>query len=110
MYHVEVLADVKKDLASADRAARERIQDAITTKLATNPQGYGDRLSGDLAGFWKLRVGRYRIVYEILEHHVVVLVLGAGKRSEGDREDVYVRLTRSKLARRRRRHGIRDDD
>lgn len=39
-------------------------------------------LSGDLAGFFKLRVGDYRVIYEILGAEQILLVHAVGHRRE----------------------------
>lgn len=43
----------------------DRIRRAIEDRPAQDPVAYGQCLRKDLAGSWKLRVGDYRVVYEI---------------------------------------------
>ena len=51
---------------------RDRILDAIEHRLSRDPTHYGERLRKSLHGFWKIRVGDYRVVYEILGQEVRV--------------------------------------
>ena len=55
-----------------------------------NPTNRGKRLVKDLTGFHSLHVaGRYRIIYKIEKQTVIVYVLAAGIRKEGDKKDIY---------------------
>jgi mRNA interferase RelE/StbE len=52
--------------------------------LASNPRPHGvKKLQGD-ENLWRIRVGAYRIVYEIHDDRLVVLVIRIG-----DRKDIY---------------------
>ena len=50
-----------------------RIEKAIETRLATAPHQYGEPLRKTLHGYWKLRVGDYRVVFKIVEKEVRIL-------------------------------------
>ena len=52
-----------------------RIEKAIEERLATHPDSYGAPLRKWLAGFWKLRVGDWRIIYEIEGDTVSILMI-----------------------------------
>ncbi len=60
-YHPQV-AD---DLEAVPANMRARIRKAIEDRLLTEPDKYGERLRRDLAGAWKLRVGDYRVVFDL---------------------------------------------
>ena len=45
-----------------------------------DPQRYGDPLRRSLSGLWKYRVGDYRLICEIQQEEIVVLVLAVGHR------------------------------
>lgn len=66
---------VKDDAAAIAKAVRERIRSAIATRLTTEPALYGKPLRGTLAGYWKLRVGDWRVVYAIRDHEVIVFAI-----------------------------------
>jgi len=52
---------------------RERIRRAIESRLMTAPQEYGLPLRKSLKGYWKLRVGDYRVVFKIEGEIVYIL-------------------------------------
>jgi len=64
-----------------------RVQKAIELKLTINPLFYGATLHGIPLRLFKLRVGDWRIVYEISPAFVDILFIG-------NRKDVYARLRR----------------
>ena len=55
------------------------------------PEKQGKPMSDALTGFRSVRaVGqRYRVIYQVQEKAVVVLVVTLGLRKEGDKQDVY---------------------
>jgi len=70
---------VTKDLRAAPNADVRRILDRINT-LALNPRGDGCvKLSGQ--NRYRVRQGVYRIIYEIHDHRLVVIVIKIGHRS-----------------------------
>lgn len=60
-------------------------------KLKIEPEKQGKPLTGQLINYRSLRaVGqRYRIIYQVENDKVVVLVVGIGLRKEGNKEDIY---------------------
>jgi mRNA interferase RelE/StbE len=70
LYH----PDVKKiDLPKIDQRRKSSIKEAIETRLSTKPHIYGKPLQRTLKGYWKLRVGSYRIVYKIDNENIIIL-------------------------------------
>lgn len=66
--------DVKSvDIPLLDGRIKSRIKTAIESRLATAPHQYGEPLRKTLRGYWKLRVGDYRVVYKITDNTVLVL-------------------------------------
>ena len=66
--------DVKKvDLPKIDMKNRAMIKRALEERLTTQPELYGKPLQRTLKGYWKMRVGNYRIVFKISETDVLVL-------------------------------------
>jgi len=66
--------DVKTvDIQKLDAKMKIRIRHAIETGLTTEPQQYGTPLRKTLHGFWKLRVGYYRLIFKIVGAEVRVL-------------------------------------
>ncbi|MEK6661842.1 MAG: type II toxin-antitoxin system RelE/ParE family toxin [candidate division NC10 bacterium] len=82
-YEVELRPDVvAEDLVELPASIRARIIRAVESRLTTEPTRYGVRLRQSLGGLWKIRVGDYRIVYEIEEEKVTVWAIR-------HRKDVY---------------------
>lgn len=65
--------DVYKDIAPLDERFKKRIRVAIESRLAVAPQQYGEPLRKTLKGYWKLRVGDYRVVFKVSENEVWIL-------------------------------------
>jgi mRNA interferase RelE/StbE len=71
-----------KQLKKLGRPAQKRIIEFLDTHIvgATEPHQYGRALTGDLHGLWRYRVGEYRIVCQIQDDVLVVLVVRVGHR------------------------------
>ena len=81
-YHKEV---VKNDIPALPAAVKERIKSAIETKLNLYPEQYALPLRRTLKGYWKLRVGDYRVIFEFDRSMIIVLGIG-------HRKDIYHRM------------------
>lgn len=86
-YEVHLHPEITRDLASIPRNVADRILTAIDQRLSTDPAAYGERLRKSLRGYWKLRVGDYRIVYAIVGRRVRVFGVM-------DRKEIYGRVVR----------------
>ena len=79
-YTVEILRSAQKQLAAIDRQDQPRVISAIRT-LANEPRPPGcKKLTGRPA--WRIRVGVYRVIYEIHDNRLLVLVVAIGHRRE----------------------------
>ena len=82
MTYAVVLAPAAiRQLRKMDAVARRRIQAAIDL-LATNPRPPAAKRLVNFEGEWRVRVGDYRIVYDIQDAELVVLVLSTAHRRE----------------------------
>jgi mRNA interferase RelE/StbE len=74
----------------SDRRIREKIGNVID-RLEEDPEKQGKALLGELSGFRSMRaVGqRYRIIYQIRNNEVVVIILAVGIRRDGAKDDIY---------------------
>ena len=79
--------------AVQDRREQEKLRDRID-QLKVEPQKQGKALVDNLSGFRSIRaVGqRYRIVYQVEQDRVLVVVVGLGRRKDGDQKDIYTIL------------------
>jgi len=64
-FEIRYHENVADDLEKIPKSIKKRIATAINNRLAVAPEQYGRKLQRTLAGLWKIRVGDYRIVYEI---------------------------------------------
>ncbi|MDA3950966.1 MAG: type II toxin-antitoxin system RelE/ParE family toxin [Spirochaeta sp.] len=79
-YSIRIKNSAKKALARIDRPDRQRIITRID-ELAENPAA-GSVLKGEFSGLRRVRVGAYRVVYEIRDEELVVLVVRIAHRRE----------------------------
>lgn len=61
---------------------RRRVVQAIEEKLTSHPEIYGKPLQYGHSGRWSLRVGSYRVVYEIHNNEVKVLIITISHRKD----------------------------
>ncbi len=84
-YRISLAPSAARQLRKLDPQARRRVQAAVEL-LATEPRPPAAiRLVGG-SGEWRIRTGDYRIVYEIGEDQLIVLVVRIGHRREVYRE------------------------
>lgn len=50
-------------------------------EIDADPRRFGKRLKANLAGLWRYRVGNYRIICQIVDNELIVLVLAVGHRN-----------------------------
>ena len=79
-YTIVIRKAAEKYIAKLDRPTRLRIINAIQS-LEENPESKGEQLTNHQATY-KLRVGSYRILYDVLESEVTVDVLKVGPRGD----------------------------
>ena len=80
-YAVEIAPAAVRQLRKLDITARRRVQAAIEL-LADDPRPPKARKLVGGAGEWRVRTGDYRIVYEIQDGRLLVLVVAVGHRRE----------------------------
>ena len=73
---------VKKDIPCLPKTMKLRIKTAIEERLMTNPMAVGKPLRYSLQGHRRLRVGDYRIVYQIDTHKPIVTVVAIKHRKD----------------------------
>lgn len=81
-WRIEIDRDVQREMRKLDRQVAKR----ITAKLREisqldDPRSMGKGLTGNLAGLWRYRVGDYRIVCDIEDGVLVILVVDVAHRS-----------------------------
>jgi mRNA interferase RelE/StbE len=81
-YHPKVR---KIDIPKLDQKIKATIKGAIEKRLCTHPDRYGKPLQRTLKGYWKLRIGDYRVVYRIRQEEIQILAIA-------HRKEVYQRV------------------
>jgi mRNA interferase RelE/StbE len=78
------ISDVaERQLKKLDRPVQKRILDWLDERIegCKNPRHFGEPLKGGHAGLWRYRVGAYRVLCDIRDEEVIVLVIAVGHRS-----------------------------
>lgn len=83
-YRVEYSKVVSKALLKMDRSVSRMLYGWVNRNLEScpNPRAHGKNLTGNLSGLWRYRVGEYRLIVEIQDDRLVILMLQAGHRRE----------------------------
>jgi mRNA interferase RelE/StbE len=84
-WKIEYAASAQRPMQKLDPQVRRRIQDFLSSRVALleNPRQLGEALQGArLGGLWRYRVGDYRVLVQIKDEVVTVLVIGVGHRGE----------------------------
>ena len=83
-YRVEYVESVYKTLEKLDKFTSRIIVQWIRKNLCDteNPRIHGKPLSANRKGQWRYRVGDYRIIAEIQDDKLIILVISIGHRRE----------------------------
>lgn len=83
-YRITVSKIAKKQLKKLDPQVSLLITSWLKKNIAgtNNPRNHGKALVGDKKDFWRYRVGNYRVVCDIQQDKLVVLVVEVGHRKE----------------------------
>jgi len=83
-WKIEITGEAEKELSRIDKPAAKRIIRYLRERVSVEPRSLGKSLRGDLSGLWRYRVGDYRVICELYDEKVSVLVIRIGHR-----KDVY---------------------
>ena len=83
---IEYTDAARKQLRRLDRATAQRVYRYLSERVAPldDPRSLGKALSGPLGELWRYRVGDYRLIADLRQNVLTVLVLRVGHR-----RDVY---------------------
>lgn len=79
-YQIQILRSAQKQLAKISEADRSKVINAVSA-LADDPRPHGAIRLTNRAG-WRIRIGDYRVIYEIRDRELLVLVVAFGHRRE----------------------------
>lgn len=82
-WRIEIDKDVQREMKKLDKQVAKR----ITAKLREvsqldDPRSMGKGLTGNLSGLWRYRVGDYRIICDIEDGVLLILVVDVAHRRE----------------------------
>ena len=80
-YRIDVAPSALRQLRKLDPQARRKVQAAIEL-LAEEPRPPAAKMLVNAGGAWRVRVGNFRVVYDIEDGRLVVLVLAIAHRRE----------------------------
>ena len=83
-YHVEFTERARRELKKLDRYTATMIMGWIRKNLegCADPRQHGKGLTANRSGEWRYRVGDYRLLAEIQDQKILILLLHIGHRSE----------------------------
>lgn len=83
-YHVELTEQARKALKKMDQQTAKMLTAWIRKNLegCTDPRQHGKGLTANRSGQWRYRVGDYRIIADIQDDKIVILIFTIGHRRE----------------------------
>ena len=83
-YKVKYTERAIKNLKKLDKHTRYLILSWIEKNLENceNPRLHGKGLTADKVGQWRYRIGDYRLIAEIEDKEITILIVNIGHRSE----------------------------
>ncbi len=84
IWKVEFDNRARKELRKLDKQTQDRILKWLRESLATekDPRRVGKPLKGHMKGLWRYRVGEYRIISQIQDERILILVVRIGHRRD----------------------------
>ncbi|GHU55786.1 hypothetical protein FACS189414_3670 [Bacteroidia bacterium] len=82
IYQLETTPKFDRQLKKMDKVGQKQIVEYLLKNVegTTNPRAFGKALIGDRKGFWRYRVGDYRIICDIQDQECIVLALETAHR------------------------------
>ena len=81
-WRIEISATAAKQFSKLGALEAKRLVSYLRTRVAPDPRRQGKALSGPLGDLWRYRVGDYRLICEIQDSVLTVLVVKVGNRRE----------------------------
>ena len=82
-WQLETSARFDKAARKLDRQMLRRIKVYLDeVRELEDPRSRGKGLAGNLAGYWRYRIGDYRVIAEIRDNTLVIVAIGLGHRSD----------------------------
>lgn len=83
-WRIELTGEARRQLKKLDHTEAKRIRDYLRQRIEPleDPRQVGKALKGRFSDLWRYRVGDYRLVCELRDQVLVVLVIRIGHRKE----------------------------
>lgn len=72
----------QKQIKALDKATQLRFKKTIKEKLMTNPNAYLEALLGEFGGYYKFRIGDYRLICSKEDQKLTIIIIELGHRRE----------------------------
>lgn len=84
VWRIEVEDKALKELTNLNPATQRRILRYLRDRIANsdNPRSLGTALKGQLSEYWRYRIGNYRVICNIHDAELTVLVIRIAHRSK----------------------------
>ena len=82
MYHIRILKAASRELAHLDKPVGRRIVERINWLAGNLDDIQHEALTGNLTGLYRLRIGDYRVIYEIVHNEKTIVIHAIGHRRE----------------------------
>lgn len=82
MWHIKWDDRSRKELRSLDTPIQNKILKYLRERVMNNPRSFGRELVGNKAGLWRYRIEDYRLICQLKNDQLVVLVVAVGHRKE----------------------------
>jgi mRNA interferase RelE/StbE len=91
-YSLEFNALALKEWWKLDNSVRSQFKKQLEKRIH-HPRVASAKLHGDLDNFYKIKLAAvgYRLVYEVVDHKLVILIIAVGRR---DQSEVYEKATK----------------
>jgi len=84
-WQIEFTKTTKKFLKKQQPQVSKRIINFLYEKIRKNPRDIGEPLKGQkLGNYWKYRIGSYRVIADIRDNELLIMIIRIG-----DRKEVY---------------------
>jgi mRNA interferase RelE/StbE len=90
MYKIKLTIIASESIKKLDKNSQKQIVNKIES-LREEPLLLGKPLKGTLKEFRSIRAAgqRYRIIYQVFESEIIVIIIAVGIRKDGDKKDIY---------------------
>jgi len=81
-WNIVTTSDFDKAYKKLDRSVQKQIKKWIENHLINveDPKSFGKPLNGNLSGYWRYRIGDYRLITEIEDKKLIIIMIDIGHR------------------------------